>query len=543
MGEVMEEAWMEKDPFELPLDYRSELLVQFGFIKPDKKAEYQYNEQKKMWERADGRSVNKDDADEQEIEVTYRNVHGKTGFPNASKTYRLAWEVPDLSLEEPYYWLLEALREAFTVIEKLEDSFSAAENSAFFGVTQQRLGAQQDKISQLLATVGKMIKELFQMVRELRILDERLHYYRQAQEQMSKPISERSKNAEITLKGIFVDLVQQGAKSAASVFGMARELEFITLPDLFFDAPPMETDAELTRHVESLKADFNENVLRVLRRHLNQYIEWRRRTFKEHETRKRFMRAYLKQHFDIIQMYISWLKPYLRHIARLSGKERGTMSPEIVSAFEGSLLDIELLCQGKPEEIPGSGKKVYGCILATYHYRTRPELKVVQEGYQRGPVHIGKIEVQLRVYGWTDEKVNAYKMLKRRETFVLLGEISSSVKKAMDSLGDELNQYLTESDEDFKRKEEKQEPEGKKTVMERFFGDFYTPKHQKQIREPSGDGSGSEKGQRRSPKSQSHLRKEAEAIKEAEAKAANDVYIICWNIYKNFKKAHKLLQW
>ena len=118
----MEEAWMEKDPFELPLDYRSELLVQFGFIKPDKKAEYQYNEQKKMWERADGRSVNKDDADEQEIEVTYRNVHGKTGFPNASKTYRLAWEVPDLSLEEPYYWLLEALREAFTVIEKLEDT-------------------------------------------------------------------------------------------------------------------------------------------------------------------------------------------------------------------------------------------------------------------------------------------------------------------------------------------------------------------------------------------------------------------------------------
>src|SRR3989344_1661517 len=161
-----------------------------------------------------------------------------TGFPQSLKYCRLLWEVFDLGLEEPYFWILDYFKDAFPIIEKVEDSFAAAENSAFFGVTQQRLGAQQDKVSQFLATTGKMIKELFQMVRELRIIDERLIYYDEAEKELSKKIGERHKSSEITLKGMFVDLVQGGGKSAASVYGMSRELEFITLPDLFFDAPP-----------------------------------------------------------------------------------------------------------------------------------------------------------------------------------------------------------------------------------------------------------------------------------------------------------------
>src|SRR3989344_5943369 len=225
---------------------------------------------------------------EEEIEVI-KQQYDKTGFPEPLKSYKLSLEVFDLSLEEPYFWILDALKESFTIVEKLEDSFAAAENSAFFGVTQQRLGAQQDKVSQFLATTGKMIKELFQMVRELRIIDERLEYYKEAEGEFEKPLLERKKSAEITLKGMFVDLVQGGGKSAASVYGMSRELEFITLPDLFFDAPPFKTLEELENHISSLKKNFNENVLRVLIRHLRQFIEWKKRTAKEHHSRQRFM--------------------------------------------------------------------------------------------------------------------------------------------------------------------------------------------------------------------------------------------------------------
>ena len=241
-----------------------------------------------------------------------------TGFPESLKHCRLLWEVYDLGLEEPYFWILDYFKDAFPIIEKLEDSFAAAENSAFFGVTQLRLGAQQDKISQFLAQVGKMIKELFQMVRELRIIDERLDYYNGVESELSKPVSQRGKSHEITLKGLFVDLVQGGGKSAASVYGMARELEFITLPDLFFDAPPLKNVGELERHIESLSQNFNKNVLRVLQRHLNQYLEWRTRTHKEHMQRKIFQLKYLKQHFDVIKMYLTWVKPYLRHVRALT---------------------------------------------------------------------------------------------------------------------------------------------------------------------------------------------------------------------------------
>jgi hypothetical protein len=80
-----------------------------------------------------------------------------TGFPKSEKRYNLRYEVGDLSVEEPYYWVLDMLKHSYPLVEKIEDSFSASENSAFFGVTQQRLGVQQDKVGQYLATNGKRI--------------------------------------------------------------------------------------------------------------------------------------------------------------------------------------------------------------------------------------------------------------------------------------------------------------------------------------------------------------------------------------------------
>ncbi|MEK6901502.1 MAG: hypothetical protein AABX37_04110 [Nanoarchaeota archaeon] len=477
---------------------RSELLKEFGFDK------------------------------EEEREVTmFGEDIGKTGYPAPKKYFRLSYEVYDLSLEEPYYWILEDMQQKFPIIEKLEDSFAAAENSAFFGVTQQRLGAQQDKVSQFLATVGKMIKELFQMVRELRIIDERIEYYIEVEKQLGRPLDQRGKSAEITLKGFFVDLVQGGGKSAASVYGMSRELEFITLPDLFFDAPPFRDGGEMEKFVEGLSKDFNRNVIRVLERHLRQFMEWKKRTHQEHMSRRRFMLAYLRQHFEIIKMYINWLKPYLRHTVKLTLKERNMDSPEMVSAFEGSMLDIELLARKRTEVGKTGGN---GCILITINYRTRPELKVVQEGYQRGPVHIGRFELNLRVYAWTDEQVERYKKMKERESLLLMGEVSSSVQAAMESLGAELDVYLEEArGEAEKAQKEKEEGKkaDKKSVAERFFGDFYTKRPKEE-------------------KSGATLKKEKAEVEEAR-KAAEDYMgytkFMAWLLYKNFKKAHAMVMW
>ncbi len=496
---------MAQDLFYVSPTYKTELLKEFGFT--------------------------------EEVREGPVGQYSQTGFPQPIKFYRLSWEVYDLSLEEPYFWVLEELKRGFPIVEKLEDSFAAAENSAFFGITQQRLGAQQDRVSTFLATIGKMIKELFQMVRELRIIDERLKYYGAVEEEVKKPIEQRKKGDEITLKGLFVDLVQQGAKSPASVFGMARELEFITLPDLFFDAPPFRNQDELEAHVNSLEKNFNRNVLRVLIRHLTQYQEWRKRTHKEHQSRRRFMLAYLRQHFDIIKMYVNWIRPYLRHVSRLHLKESNMTKADLISAFEGSMLDVEVLARkrtvvGKNSE----GKEIAanGCILATFNYRTRPELKVVQEGYQRGPVHIGRFEMNLRIYQWTEEQVEAYKKLKEKETFFLMGEVSESVQKAMESLGGELDHYLAEAEGTVWKEVcngkpgEKAEPP-KPSFAERFLGDFYTPKKAK-VKMPS--------------KKEAKLKDDE--LRDAFAKLTDvpgGVRAICWNVFHNFKKAHRLIAW
>ncbi len=457
--------------------------------------------------------------EEEEAEMI-SGEYQKTGFPKSLRNCRLLWEVYDLSLEEPYFWLLDYFKDGFPIIEKIEDSFAAAENSAFFGVTQQRLGAQQDRISQFLATMGKMVKELFQMVRELRIIDERLGYYRAINEELKKPLEQRSKTADITMKGLFVDLVQGGGKSAASVYGMARELEFITLPDLFFDAPPFKDDAELNRHLESLKENFNKNVRRVLQRHLGQYLEWKKRTHQEHENRKIFQLKYLQQHFDIIKMYLTWVKPYLRHARALTMKEKSLTSAELISAFEGSLLDIEILAR---KQIG----KAHSCVLATFNYRTRAELKVQQEGYQRGPVHIGRMVVTFRAYAWSDEQLNNYKALKQKELFELLGDVSTSVQQAMESLGDELFRYLEEAKGNkAEEKKSAKKEESKKSFAEKFFGDFYTPKSVKS-KGPSAKED----------------EKEAAAIKEAIDKARNPALFHTFNAFHLFKKAHRMVAW
>lgn len=515
---------------------RSELLVQCGFIK--KKAldegKYVLDEKKKIFVPSSDEKINLGDADEEFVETLIdpnfskaSETYVKTGFPTPLHKYRVIWEVYDLSLEEPYFWVLDSLKEGYPEIIKLEDSFAAAENSAFFGVTQQRLGAQQEKVSQYLATCGKMIKEMFQMVREMRILDERLDYYRDVIKELEKPLTQRGKSSDITLKGIFIDLVQGGGKSASSVYGMARELEFVTLPDLFFDAPPFKNKEEVEAHIDNLRKDFNQSVLRVLIRHLTQYIEWRVRTGTEHENRRKFMLQYLLQHFRIIQMYMNWVRPYLKHVARLGFKESRMRSADLISAFEGSMLDLEILAKRK---VGDSGAN--SCILATFTYRTRPELKVVQEGYQRGPVHIGRMELNLRAYAWNDKKVANYMKLKERETMLLMADVSSDVLGAMSSLGEELDRYIAEAKgEEYQKEEKRSAKKEDKTFMQKFFGDLYNPAEVKA------------KAKKGKTPSKKESRLQQDKLDADMSKAKVGAQADCWNTYNNFKKSRGMTSW
>jgi len=382
----------------------------------------------------------------EEIAEQTRTQYIETGYPTPERRYRLHYEGYNISIEEPYFYILHYLRyfSGFPHIDKITDVFAAAENSAFFGASQQRLGLQQEKVSQFLATIGKMVREIFQLVRELRILDERLSYYSDSYDANSRS----RESAEITLKGIFVDLVEQGAKNPASVYGMAREVQFTTLPDLFFSTHPLkQTDVDDV--VESERGGFNRKVREVLKRKLRSFLAWKEHTFEELKNRRVFTLKFLRQHYEVIKMYMNWVRPYLRNIQRLQLDQSKTETPDLLVAFESSMMEVELLAR-KP------AGKVNQCLLMSYLFRTRPELNYSQE-YQRGPIHLGRVEIDFRCYAWTDEEIENYKRMRDQEDFQLLGVIDGAVKAAMESLGEELMRYLREAGEDIGKKEEKVE--------------------------------------------------------------------------------------
>ncbi|MBN2112264.1 hypothetical protein JW707_04145 [Candidatus Woesearchaeota archaeon] len=435
----------------------------------------------------------------------------ETDFPPPKRRYRIVYESFQNSIEECYFWLINYLRYdlGFLQIDKITDVFAASEHSAFFGVAQQRVGLQQDKVTQFLATIGKMIKDLFQLVRELRIIDERLGYYKDSYDTSSKSRT----SAEITLKGIWVDMVEGGSKNPASVYGLARELQFTTLPDLFYAIHPM-SPRQVDEMVDAL--EFNRKVKEVLKRKLRQFIEWKDSTYKELQVRKTFTIKYLRQHYDVIKMYMTWVKPYLRNIRRLELEGSKADTVDLVSAFEGSMVEIEILGR----YIPEGNKEYFGCVLLHFDYRTRPSLSYQQEGYQRGPIHVGETKVTWRLYAWNEEDIENYKAMKAHEDFELLSTVDSSVKAAMDALGEDMMKYLKEAGEDVgempgaAQKEEPPKP--------RLFG-LLSPKKPKKPEKP------------KKPDKFKQDKEKSNAIKATKP--------LMWISYKNFKKAHGMVTW
>jgi hypothetical protein len=435
----------------------------------------------------------------------------KTGWPKPNERVRLVYEIYNQSVEELYFWAIDNLREEemFTDFIKITDAFAASEHSAFSGVAMQRVGLYQDKASQFLATIGKMIKDLFQLVRELRIIDERLDLYIKS--------NEGDEAAEISLKGYWIDLVEGGAKNPASVYGMSRELGFVTLPDLFFAAPPMTSDS-VDSYVSNLK--FNRKVKEVLARKLKTYVIWKYHTQKELSTRRVFTIKYLRQHYDVIKMYMVWIKPYLRTIKRMQMDQKKIDSANLISAFEGSMIEIETLAMK-----PYASGKVYGIINIHFDYRSRPEMKYVQEGYQRGPIHVGRTIMTFRTYVWTKEEIEKYKKFKDREDFDLLGSIDSSVQAAYAALGEEMEKYLKEAGETFGPKKAMKKPK-LPSILDPFTSIF------KGAGELGVSFAGGSSGEKKPSK------KEMLEVSDAKDKAKDFAKTRLYNFMKRIKAAH-----
>ena len=360
-------------------------------------------------------------------------------YPEPVKRQRFVIEHPTESIEEIYYWTIHYLRNelGFPHIDKIYDIFSASESSAMFGNMAQRLSIQQDRAAQFLRGISELVRQLFAIVRELRIIDERLEPYKQWK---------TSKSADITLKHTYVSLVEQGANNPDSVYSLAAKVGFTVLPDLFFNTHVYNLE-KLDGEIEKGQTkEFNKVVKTVLKRKLYQYINWKQKSEKELIARRQFQLRYTRQHWAVIQMYMAWIKPYLKTIQRLTGKSSHMESPELIGAFDTTKLEIEILAKKPLNMAKQDGH--YSCVLARFTYTTKPTLTYKPEYQSQAVGHAGQVTVDYRSYGWHDEDIAAYKKMRQEEDFEILRGLDEHIGGAFDLLGEDFEKYLIEAEDD-----------------------------------------------------------------------------------------------
>jgi len=485
----------------------------------------------------------------------------------ANPSYRPArWELimttMQQSVEANYFWILDNLAKSGHYgfgckVEKIRDVYAAGAASSFWGSVEQRKAIQQEKAMNYMATIGKMLKDIFQVIRELRVMDERLEYYilsdvdwyKKNQNEKIKKFWEnylKRKNgnttnkekieklkpedilaAEIALKGTWIDIVEGGAKNPASVYGLSREVGFVTLPDLFFRLSPKNT-TEINKALKQAQdLGINKKVQEVLSRKLFQYLVWKEKTQSEIQTRRDFILKYLRQHYNVIKTYMNWLKPYLENIKQL--QMQGMEGPELAHAFDTSKIELELIGIKEgfnistPEGYEESHKfkKYFPALRVKINFVAMPHMAYQNES-QRGAIHLGKAEIDFEAYVVTKDQIKKYKEILDEEDMKLV----ASYTGAMEALGQEFFDYLKEAGEEMEEEKPKEEKKSStiKEMTEPFtsiFSGFKDVLGFKKEKLPEGEI------------------KLSSSEEKAEKKAAAKIAItIGGKMYEVFKKAH-----
>lgn len=396
-------------------------------------------------------------------------IEFKGTYPKPASRYRVILEAPNVSIEPLYFWMLSQFRGiGYHKVDKISDIFSASEQSSLFGQGQSRLGVTQDRIMSFLRIIHDMIKIIPNQVRELRVIKERLSYYDASFKQ-----GDKAEAAEKTLKGLYVDLVEGGTKNPGSVFGLSQQVGFVVLPDLFFRTRmnPDEDEEKFFSRIKKLSTDeggeFNQAVISILQRKLVQYYTWKQNTYKEIKQRQKYLLTYMKQVYSTTKLYMTWVKPYLKLAKNMGIDVDRTGSPQLVRAFETSLLEVEVLARrvekdSKDETASDKEEQtINNCMLITFNYRTKPSMSFATPDYQhRGPVHVGEAEITWRSYAWTDKDIRKFNELKEAETFQLLKDMNSTLREALEDVEGDFKKFLEEADQElYPKKEEEKQPE------------------------------------------------------------------------------------
>ena len=421
---------------------------------------------------------------QEDLFETKNLVKGKFG---GKAKYRVVMDSAQTGVEAKYFSMLRGLTDPVPFgrgltepegeIIKTKDIYTAGETSSYWGAVEQRKGAQIDKFQQIMQNVGGMIKAMFQLLRDLRIMEERLEFYEDA--------NKGGTSSEVHLKSVWIDQVEGGIKNVTSVLGLTSEVGFAALADLFFTIHP-KTDNEVEKEVNKLKEShgINKKVREVLGRKLKQYLIWRKKTYKELMVGQKFKLGYLRQHYSVIRLYLNWLRPYLKNIKRLQMRTEGIATDkDVLAAFETSKIEVEFLgIRKKYEQQTPRGKIIkefkdfFPVTRVRINFVAMPDMSFNSD-FQKGAIHRGQTEIFVEGIALSKEQLEQYQKDLNESDLDLLAVVDSSIE----ALREELSYYLEKAGGAFEihtKKEpieKKQRMNLRKGFLEPFvaLGDFF----------------------------------------------------------------------
>ncbi len=396
----------------------------------------------------------KEETEEERIEKAKKNnpiIEVKPLDPKWSKErHIIIMESMTAGVEKHYYWTKGFLQGkpsfglGFDHMIKIKDIFDASVSSSFHSTIGTKMSTIQQQLSSYLAQIGQMVKALLPIIREIRIMDERLTHYENS--------LKGDESAEIALKSIWIEMVEGGMQSPNSVYALANRVGFVTLPDLFFQTCPKEGTKGIDKAIKSLeKQGMNKKVTKVLANKLRQYYAWKEATYKEMQHSRQFRLKNLRQHYNVIKLYMNWLRPYLKNVKALEMKQDFS-DPDIVSSFETAKMELEILAVKKK-----GFKKYHPCIKVHFTYVTKPDMHYDYQTGQKKPSHVGSTKIVIEPYVLTWDQIKAYEGKQTEDDIEML----ASIDAAMMSLKEDLIKYLKEAGEKG-LEEESKVPENKK---------------------------------------------------------------------------------
>ena len=362
---------------------------------------------------------------------------------NQPMNYHIIYDTFSQTLEPVYFWTLDFLRADAPNglglhVEKIEEEFEASAGGGYYGELGARASAMQDRAMAMLRQINAIIKEIVNLIYDLKEYEMRLETYDNLDSNKQSDIDER-RTAELSLRSIWMDQVDI-KKGIGSINNLTRgDLQFVTLRDAFMQAKDLK---------DAKKLDLNKRVKSLLEKKLSEYLQWK--NYSEKELRKRYSieRNYLKSQIASLKLYTKWAKPYLRASQKLGMKDIGNTklpNPDIVAAFNNMQMELSLFA--KREIKPGSvfpeyskiefEDKYYSCLQVDFKYRTVPHS--VRGGQSTHYAHMGTVDVYFKAYAMTQKEIDK---IEKEEVFENMNMVDELTDVSLKDLQEDIDIYL-----------------------------------------------------------------------------------------------------